>query len=164
MSKAAELECTAYHEAGHAIARIVLRRRFIYVTIKPEKDRVGHLRHGRLRRPSDPACVNVDEVICALAGSVAEKLVKGRYNHRQADQDYLNALDWARRADKHGCGMPEGEPIVRGVLRAASQQAKVLLDRHRPELDAVARALLRNETLSYSEVDELVRTARVASN
>ena len=41
-------ECaTAYHEAGHAVAAFLLRRRLRRATIIPDEDSLGHIRTGR---------------------------------------------------------------------------------------------------------------------
>ena len=37
------LEAIAYHEAGHAVISVKLGYRFLYVTIIPDGDRLGHV-------------------------------------------------------------------------------------------------------------------------
>src|SRR5258708_6502624 len=74
---------TAYHEAGHAAAALVVGRRFRYVTIEPDIDD-GSLGHCEFThcwpRGLDPAIASPERlevyarkaVICALAGDTAE--------------------------------------------------------------------------------------------
>jgi hypothetical protein len=38
-----DLEDTAYHEAGHAVAAVAFRRPFHYVTIEPCEESLGHV-------------------------------------------------------------------------------------------------------------------------
>jgi ATP-dependent Zn protease len=38
-------EATAYHEAGHAVIAVAVRRPFRYVTISPSEDALGHVLH-----------------------------------------------------------------------------------------------------------------------
>ena len=60
-----ERRATAYHEAGHAVAYLVHRRRFRYVTIRP--------RHGRGRVAVAPRRIDVFvKGVIAYAGPLAQ--------------------------------------------------------------------------------------------
>jgi ATP-dependent Zn protease len=83
-----QLERTAYHEAGHAVAAHVLRRPFRRRTIAPDAEAgtLGLITYAPFPRDFDPA--NVSErraryhlersIITALAGNVAEAVSLAR--------------------------------------------------------------------------------------
>lgn len=69
----------AYHEAGHAVAAAVLKRRFEYVTIKPKGNVRAHMAYSLAKEHKRPTRRHVQAVV-ALAGPMAE----GRYTRRNA--------------------------------------------------------------------------------
>src|SRR5436305_1804383 len=100
----AELECTAYHEAGHAVAAFALRRAVRRVSVVPDvaADSVGRCAYGSLADTFRPDVDNASSktraraecvIMLALAGGIAEALFKGRHNHGGAGRDYASALD-----------------------------------------------------------------------
>jgi ATP-dependent Zn protease len=109
---------TAYHEAGHAAAALVVGRRFRYVTIEPDPDdeSLGHCQFThRWPRGLDPATASPErlerlerlepflrkEMLIALAGGAAEAQFRGRRNYVGAVGDYASAKTYARWAT--GC-------------------------------------------------------------
>ena len=83
-SQKKKLEKTAYHEAGHAVAAFLLRKRFSYVTIESGEDSLGHIILKRFRDSFQP---DVDEIskirrplekdiMISLAGNAADKISK----------------------------------------------------------------------------------------
>lgn len=102
-SRKNDLEATAFHEAGHAVAGYLLRRRFKYVTIEPEETTLGHVRYYKWRRDQNPEFswtpalrLRCEEaILTALAGPQAEKIKTGRWNRVGAQSDYGNATDFA---------------------------------------------------------------------
>src|SRR5690348_14957655 len=108
------LQRTAYHEAGHAVAAVLLRRPFRYATIMPDDDdSLGHVQYL-----AAPASLDWDDdndtrlqrhlervMMTALAGLVAEARLAGRRYWQQAGHD----LDTVRDYALHYCGgNPEG--------------------------------------------------------
>ena len=74
-----DLEATAYHEAGHAVASFLLRRAFRYVSIEPEGGSLGQLHMKKLPESFNPD-INSDmrtrswierEAMIDFAGDVA---------------------------------------------------------------------------------------------
>jgi hypothetical protein len=98
-----KLESVAYHEAGHAVACIELRRPFKSVTIVPKDDSLGHLLKNPAPasiRPEVDAGDKVDrwlerEVSIVLVGLAAEHRHTGRHNWRGARRDLDHAVDLA---------------------------------------------------------------------
>jgi hypothetical protein len=100
MTKTAVLrEATAYHEAGHAVAAIVLHGTFRYVTIEPTEGALGHVMPhpwGKQFRPdlevTDRMRTRLEShILTLLAGMHAEKLCTGRWNPSGAASDFHQA-------------------------------------------------------------------------
>jgi len=94
----------AYHEAGHAVASYLVKRRLSYCTIEPNPDKhtLGHCEYrnlatfkpdvvptGRLRNQIEKL------IIVLLAGAVAERLKFGRTYWKGSENDTSQAHDLA---------------------------------------------------------------------
>ena len=94
----------AYHEAGHAVASYLVKRRLSYCTIEPNPDNhtLGHCEYrnlasfkpdavltGRLRNQIEKL------IIVLLAGAVAESLKFGRPYWKGSENDTTQAHDLA---------------------------------------------------------------------
>jgi ATP-dependent Zn protease len=151
---------TAYHEAGHAVACMTLKRPFKRVTIVPEGDSLGHILKRNCPKSIRPdIVVNCRsfrwierEIICALAGLAAEHRFAGRHNWRGAGSDFSHAVDLA--------GNLYFEPAVSSrYLAFMVEQAKCLVAASRVwiEIQAIAAALMERETLSAREAKQVIR-------
>src|SRR4051812_41850310 len=79
-------EATAYHEAGHAVAALVLGRPVHKVSVLPDCDRLGWCEFKKgVFRPSEDWLER--EVMIALAGMAAEARHTGEYALPEAAQD-----------------------------------------------------------------------------
>jgi ATP-dependent Zn protease len=150
-------EATAYHEAGHAAIYCYLRMGFRKATIKPDKDYLGmvaiyrlgkrtieELEYGRLARRHRERMEN--EIMCLLAGGIAEHIFTGRRNKIGAGSDHGKVLDFMMSA----CGSSEQAYAYTKWLETLTRDtlAKVVW----PAVRRVAEALLEKETLNSKEV------------
>ena len=153
---------TAYHEAGHAVARHFCKRaaRFRYVTIKPGEGSLGHLQthptpslfeEGRERRlPLDRV---VDEMKCALAGCIAEKRAVKRYNHVGAEADRTRAINLAQfytGGDSKRIG---------AFVHWIWLETEALVETKWWAVEAVTQRLLKRKRLTAKAVHETIREA-----
>lgn len=105
-----EDECTAYHEAGHAVANYLNRVSFASVSIVPDHETVGRVASSKLpawmrsvRDIGDDRVIQrarkivERRVLCLYAASVAEERFKGKANHTKAKNDYDMAADLANQ-------------------------------------------------------------------
>jgi len=166
---------TAYHEAGHALvamysegalpvhkATIIQRGNALGTTsFLPERDEVSMTRRQMISR-----------MRVAMGGRVAEELIFGENGITTgASSDFASATNIARNmvnklgfSDKvgtvfhdsnHRVSEKELELIdseVKDLIKKSYNEAKSILKYHERELHLVAKALLKNETLSLEEI------------
>jgi len=168
-----ERRVVAYHESGHALATLMLdpSRELRKVSI------VGNSRGAlgftwgvpteetHLRSERD----YLNEISIALAGVAAERLVFTVATDGAAGD--LQVVGGLARRMVHDCGMggvlfrsevgseslrQHLDNEMRRITETCYRDVWTLLERHRPALDRLAAALLANETLTGSEVSELI--------
>lgn len=181
---------TAYHEGGHALvalhtdgamavhkATIVPRGQSLGMVAQlPEKDETSFSRRQMLAR------LNV-----AMGGRAAEELIFGDSEVTSgASQDFKAATSLARlMVTKFGMSKAVGlvahdyandgnrmspetrllvETEVRELLQAAYENAKHILVTHQDELHMLAQALLEHETLTGTQIKELLAKAKHSRN
>ena len=108
MSKAKKVtarERTAYHEAGRAVTAYILRLRFHYLTIKPDRETetAGHMLsvlNENMARwemsdgwPDKYRARLERQAMISLAGAVAQELIASRPEWDRATSDLRTALD-----------------------------------------------------------------------
>jgi hypothetical protein len=158
-SKEDKLRATAYHEAGHAVAAHVLRMPIGITTVVPNAER-GSLGHCEVRFPR---WLELDGELTpagrfwiernaqvSFAGSEAERLFTGRYNHKGASSDYHSAVVPAGY-------LYEGE-LLEIYLKLHQRCARALVSSEmwKPCIEAVAKQLLEKQTLRPLDVRQVI--------
>jgi hypothetical protein len=120
------------------------------VTIKPANDALGHVQYprpswlGRHQGPSMKQCFS--EMICCLAGYIAERRAGYQPRKRRASEDTRSAVSFAFEYS-------EGDSVdARLWLRLAERHARRLIDVRWYQIEAVAAALIERETLGRTEL------------
>lgn len=163
----AELKATAYHEAGHAVAAIALKRDFGKVSIEPSESE-GDLGHvltpkppmsfwpGMPCRPEDKELIEAD-ILVRLAGMPAEAIFTGRENHRGAEGDLKNARDLASKL--YPC------EVLETYIAFMSARARHLVREptSRIQIKALANALIKKKNLSGAEARTICMEASQAA-
>jgi len=99
-----EIEATAYHEAGHAVAAFHVGRAVRAITIAPGEGYLGRVWHypvtGKWLQPDIELTSRTRDyletsITTLLAGPTAERKARGRWNHRGAGFDRSTAADLA---------------------------------------------------------------------
>jgi ATP-dependent Zn protease len=178
----------AIHEAGHALVLAVERPgALVIASIRETSDSQGGVvSDGRLRGPVTRKEI-AGELRMMLAGRAAEEVVFGDVSAGAGgneDSDLARATALAVSA-LHAYGLDDGEDglLWRGmptpdalaamlagrpdlgkritvILATAYAEAKDLIVRHRPGLDAVAQLLVERETVGGKEIEALVSSAQ----
>ena len=182
------LKLTAYHEGGHALvalrtpgsmpihkATIVPRGNTLgMVAYLPEKDQMNMSREQLL--------AHID--IC-MGGRIAEELIFGKSGVTTgAGSDLEQATNTARNmVTKYGMSNSLGpiyhktselerlssatreaiETEVREILQRAENNARRILSDHKDELHRLAEGLLTRETLTLTEINELLAAKGIAA-
>jgi ATP-dependent Zn protease len=135
----------AFHEAGHAVAAYVLRRRINLVTIVGGDGHNGRVsltelapRHLK-RRERD--------AIIGLAGVPAERrLLGGKHDRRGFENDRLGVLELLEDIAVRRGENPE--LVLESRISDALEEAKRIVNDHWPAVESLADQLLRRRTLS----------------
>ena len=151
-------EHTAYHEAGHAVAAVVLHRPFRYATIRPEEDSLGHVMFQAFSEKFSPdisvGLRDADFIercsTCSYAGAAGAGLLSGQdFDWAGAGADRQHALNMVSYVD--------GEPDALGAhLELLTYRARNLIRSHSAAVERVAEKLLREETIKAKTVKALI--------
>jgi ATP-dependent Zn protease len=170
------LRRTAFHEAGHAVATVVLGRQFerVYIVIQgPLKD--GDLQGSSIRNLHRPHLAGQHdlgrkEAMIAVAGPMGECFAAPglQWNPTNGDPDFDAALsvlkfahcDFTMNGTKatFDPSWQQKIPLMKNILDGALQEAYRLTQTNRAVIARVAEALLEKTELSFNEVVALVNT------
>ncbi len=175
-----EWQTVAYHEAGHALAGVVAcpEDGLHKVTIQPRGQAMGvaHFapdtdRHLHSRRYMQA------QIIKGLGGRVAEEIMFGAENVTGgAESDLVHVNRVARRmiyrlgmgddqallvydetgAPLSGDAQAKMDQQVNALLTRLYDETRVIITRHRPALEALAQALLEQETIEGAEALDIL--------
>ena len=152
------IQAIAYHEAGHAVTAWRIGLKFRYVTIKPDDDSLGHLKHRKVPRSFNPEISNSDRtfmywqrrIVAGFAGQIAEGEFLGkhpRHGFESDDQNAINAAEYLTGSKKQW----------QKYLDYCWAVAEDTVEASWKDIKSVAAALLERETLSYEEVRKVIQ-------
>jgi hypothetical protein len=150
---------TAYHEAGHAVAWHLLGRVIDYVTLDEDwfAESLGHTSY---RVPSDeelvgPACKErylQDRIITAYAGGYASQMLGFEYDEAGCANDLRQVAEYNSAL----VGSPK-EAAER--LPRLSEEARALVERGWPAIQALATVLLEEDDVSGTKAATIIKDA-----
>jgi len=149
-------QATAYHEAGHAVVALILGRPVQYVSILPNRERLGVCEFGKgASRPTDDWLER--EILIALAGIAAEARHTGNYAWDGAarDQIYVQRLTEQRAGDRRA------ERLQRRLL--AKVEHLLTDERHWQGVELIAAELIKQGEISGRTAKHLFERATAAS-
>lgn len=177
-----EKEMTAYHEAGHALVQLFDKEspKTLYkVTILPKGQTLGHTAHlPQTDKYSHTAAEYMSDIRVLLGGKMAEEMrygddrvTSGVSNdlERATDlsfmmvtmfgmSDALGPVEYGRRYENLSSETRASiESEVQRTLKKSYEDVRKLLTERRKELDLLAQALVKYETLDKSEVERVIR-------
>ncbi|MGB0356910.1 MAG: ATP-dependent metallopeptidase FtsH/Yme1/Tma family protein [Cytophagales bacterium] len=186
--KGEEREIVAFHEAGHTIVSLNLPKAnpLVRVTILPRtRGALGFTQSKSSERYLYQQDYILDQVCILFGGVAAEEIVYGQPStgaqndfERAYGQlynmvafygmnDKIGRLSYRSSGEKNWISKPVSEKVaalidaevykLQGIL---FQKAKNILEERKEELKALADALLKKETLSAKEVEQVLQAAR----
>lgn len=151
----------AYHEAGHAVVSFFCQEQFKTVSIIPAEDYLGVVVGRRLeKRIFDAFATGLDltpyqrmrienQVIISLAGGIAERRYRGRYNHQGRKSDIDNAVDIVLRLSGSA---EEANAYLKWLDTRAHNAVNVRWDL----IESVAQTLFASKKMTQAEVIEII--------
>jgi hypothetical protein len=152
----------AIHEAGHAVAHYFLHEPIEHVTIVEAGDTAGYVRTQRPLKAfqGDETSArylkwvaraerNITIDLCGMLAQQREDRKAYRSVHGSSDRDH--AVSVAEHVI--GCG----GPVLDKYLSYRSEVAKAFVELRWPQILAVADALLARRTLSWEELQNVIR-------
>jgi hypothetical protein len=175
----------AFHEAGHAVANVILGLPFEAVSIREKRDQGTMLKNGQevsveliytegliwspqwtdsVNKELEAGKLDLREAISAMAGPQAEAMLIG-----EIDEEVRKAADLDMNGIAACCriAVSPGVPLDRlprsvmedDILQALAKQAKELLREKWTAVEAVANELLKRDYLPYSEAIALMNAS-----
>jgi hypothetical protein len=140
-------ENIAYHEAGHAVAALVLFSNNVRASVEAdyETETWGRVNYSR------PKVAPVSSAVIACAGPCAEWRVMSDGEDGKDCMGGSDAEQFLEMIDEIEPDPAEQKHAVIGVIRLAEE----LLDEHWASVTKVAEALLKSTSLSAAELLEL---------
>jgi ATP-dependent Zn protease len=157
------IESTAFHEAGHAVLAHYLGVGLRLVTIDADEDSAGHIQDGgEWSEEAEELRILADEAywlrmaISRYAGAEAVRRYAPRTKWKEgAGNDHY----WAAIAIEKITADPRS---VRALHAYAQRQARLLVEHYWPEIQRLARALMKEKTLSGDDAKKLITESHVA--
>ncbi len=155
---------TAYHEAGHAVAALALfginRVRKISIIPRKKDYSLGRMNPRKIRMQPDvdvPPAVEIklmNMMIENYAGVVAGKYLTGRSDHRGAYSDYEDITNLRSYLSD------TFDPLVDKYLdKYLYRRAELLVNWGWPQIQAVAKELLKRKELSNDEFYKIINSS-----
>ncbi|CEJ91567.1 Putative Mitochondrial inner membrane i-AAA protease supercomplex subunit YME1 [[Torrubiella] hemipterigena] len=177
-----EKEMTAYHEAGHALVQLFDKEspKTLYkVTILPKGQSLGHTAHlPQTDKYSHTAAEYMSDIRVLLGGKMAEEMrygddrvTSGVSNDLERATDLcfmmvtmfgmsnaLGPVEYGRRYEHLSSETRSTiETEVQNTLKGSYEDVRKILTERRKELDYLAQALVKYETLDKAEVEKVIR-------
>ncbi len=164
----------AYHEAAHAIiSELLMPESVSIVSIRENSDgKYGFVRYSRKEEMMDTSAEYVENMIkISLAGKAATELVFGETD-MGANNDLHNAFEKARELVDNFCMYgfhnwieddntafvsENRNRTMSNVIERNYLEVKKLLARNKELLDKFANELIQKTTLTYSDVQQIVK-------
>jgi hypothetical protein len=147
--RSTQLEKTAYHEAGHAVAAVRLGIRIASVTIDSGEDYSGRL---HTLNGMDGASEHAGAVML-MSGEAAQNIFAPRscsFVNGLSEKDHYLLMHWLRQN-----GHPGFEDHGR-LEQKYKRAARAFVREHWPSVDRVALALLERQTLRGPDVHQII--------
>ena len=154
-----EKQWIAYHEAGHFVIAYVLEQRIpSLVTVKPSEDQQGHVSSERNDFDPESGYAGIMSAKAYAIECYAGYAAETRFDPSCSDQALIAARsDYEKAVDAIIAGKLAGMIETEETLRA---EAARLVKEHWNAIEALAKELLKLETIDGEEAGLIVDVAR----
>ena len=179
-----DIQCMAYHEAGHAVCSYFLpeREKLIKITINPSDEAFGMVRTAQRLHHNETEVSLMSTIATFLAGRIAEEKFLGIKTtsciHDLASAQSI-AIDMVVKfgmgkrlgfgalndTEHFSAGEHHRKQIiqdVRDILDEAAQDADRVLGEHESAVISLAGRLLKKNTLSINEITRFFENIKTA--
>lgn len=160
---------TAHHEAGHAVVAVVLGITIKQVSIAPNEESLGNCIHPDVcqfgyRGAYSRRRIARDCIIVSYAGVEAEKIFDSKAEEWCSLEDEGNAFNLSREFSvlPRGCRCVGDEAHLEFLAKLQSE-ARRLVRKHWPAVEALADALIQKQRVSGEEASRIIEDAISAS-
>jgi len=152
-----DLRRVAYHEAGHAVTAVLLKRTFKYATIVADDTSLGHVSYVKKGLPNPEDLIEEQEI--ARAMKKMDKIILTALGGRAAEeiffetQSLLCSRDWDQAVQLSTLFYPPGD-LLDAYLRYQLERCKAMLSKplHRRFVKAVAELLEDKKHVSAKDI------------
>ena len=157
-----QLRATAFHEAGHAVAAYAENLRIRKATIIAERNTLGYVLNDSPSGGVQLDCDRADRarlraeraIIICLAGPVAQKRYSPRsWRNVDGSEDYEQAKNLAIKING-------STDAANAHLKWLEIQTRDLVELRWREVEIIAEALLREQTLDQTRIQEILGPLR----
>jgi L-rhamnose mutarotase len=157
-----KISCAAFHEAGYALACLLVSKKFKYVTIKPEGAASGYVQQKKSKNLSmdfdsimDPASFNkfFIEDFLKISGFIAQKMYEGKGDFKGAKSDDSKIMDSTLHGLSERFISNYSIFLVEYTFAVFSKEINWL------RITAIAESLIKKEILSYADAINLAHNA-----
>lgn len=167
-----EIELVAYHEAGHALVTKLLTDNHLHkVTIIPSTSGAGGATFSVPKKMSLISKKEIlNNVMVLYAGRAAEEILKGNKEDitSGASMDIKQSTEYIKSyfcelgmSEKLGMLAIDNEDLYMEeaikLSKELYEKTLILIKENRVHLDKIAQALLKNETITGQDVDDLMQ-------
>jgi hypothetical protein len=157
-----KLYSTAYHEAGYALAFLLVSKKFKHVTIKPVGTASGYVQQKKSKNLwldfdtiTDPAHFNkffIEDFI-NISGFIAQKMYEGKGDFKDEKSDISKIMDSTLHKLSERFITNYNNFMVEYTYAVFSKEINWL------RITAIAESLIKKEVLSYADVIDITQNA-----
>jgi hypothetical protein len=157
-----KISCVAFHEAGYALACLLVSKKFKHITVKPEGAATGYVQQKKSKSPgmdsdsiTDPAHFYkfFVEDFLNISGFIAQKMYEGKGDFKDAKSDNSKIPDSTLPGLSERFITDYSNFLAEYTYTVFSKEINWL------RITAIAESLIKKEVLNYADVINITLNA-----